>query len=291
MVSSHTVVLTGLAPSTTYHYQVQSQAAQGGLASSADLSFTTLYPTTYSVGIAAAVAVAFGCLRSQRRNQRFHRHARHCPSGFTGKVVSNGGSVNFAAAQTGNGVYFQNCCSNSNNAYCKFTGATVGNIFNVNQGQITFYLSRATVLRSGRPVRQLRDNAFDVVDGNDQHLFNFLTQVTGGYLFFNYGIAGSLQYASVPQGNEDTQFGNGVTLKVKMTWDGSVTNLYFNDTLVKSAPYTIPAASWTAGSVFDLGANEYQTYGGFNTLDDVIDEFTVTGTAAIGRTPRRQWFQ
>jgi len=29
---------------------------------------------------------------------------------------------------------------NTNNAYYKFTGATIGNIFNVNQGQITFYL-------------------------------------------------------------------------------------------------------------------------------------------------------
>ena len=137
-------------------------------------------------------------------------------------------------------------------------------------------------MRNGWQVRRLRDDAiFDVVDGNDQHLFYFLTQVTGGYLFFNYGIAGSLQYAYVPQGNEDTQFGNGVTLKVKLTWDGSMTNLYLNDTLVKSAPYTIPVANWTAGSVFDLGAHEYQTWGGFNTLDDVIDEFTVTGTAAI----------
>ena len=79
------------------------------------------------------------------------------PPGFTGKVVLNGGPVNFAAAQTGNGVYFQNCCMNSNNAYYKFTSASVGNIFNVNQGQITFYLSRATVLRSGRRVRRLRD--------------------------------------------------------------------------------------------------------------------------------------
>ena len=33
------------------------------------------------------------------------------PAGFTGAVVANGtGSVNFAAAETGNGVYFLNCC-------------------------------------------------------------------------------------------------------------------------------------------------------------------------------------
>src|SRR5206468_7666678 len=35
------------------------------------------------------------------------------PPGFTGKVVVNpGGSVNFAPAQAGNGVYFLKCCDN-----------------------------------------------------------------------------------------------------------------------------------------------------------------------------------
>ena len=63
-------------------------------------------------------------------------------------------------------------------------------------------------------------------------------------------------------------FGNGVTL----TWDGSVTKLYLNDTLVKSTPYTKPTPNWTAASLFDLGAYEYQNSGGYNTFDDVIDD-------------------
>ena len=63
-----------------------------------------------------------------------------------------------------------------------------------------------------------------------------------------------------------------------MTWDGSVTNLYLNGVLAKSAPYAKPTANWAAGSVFDLGAYEYMTYGGFNTLDDVIAQFTVAWT-------------
>src|SRR5215471_4583302 len=63
------------------------------------------------------------------------------PTGFTGKVVVNGtGSVHFATAQTGNGVYFVNCCANTNNAYYKFSGTTIGNLFHSNQGQISFYL-------------------------------------------------------------------------------------------------------------------------------------------------------
>ena len=49
------------------------------------------------------------------------------PAGLTGTVVvTSGGSVNFTPAANGNGVYFLNCCSNSSNAYYKFTGTALG---------------------------------------------------------------------------------------------------------------------------------------------------------------------
>jgi hypothetical protein len=98
-------------------------------------------------------------------------------------------------------------------------------------------------------------------------------------LFFNYTIAGLSYYTWAPQGTEDTLFGNGVVLQVTMTWNAGVTNLYLNGTLVRTMPYTMPTTNWTTGSVFDLGAYEYQTYGGFNASDDVIDEFTVLPAA------------
>ena len=44
------------------------------------------------------------------------------------------GTVNFTAAEAGSGVYFLNCCSNSNDAYYKFTGAAIGNIFQCQPG-------------------------------------------------------------------------------------------------------------------------------------------------------------
>jgi hypothetical protein len=118
---------------------------------------------------------------------------------------------------------------------------------------------------------------FDVRDGSGTHLFYFLTQVTSSVLYFNYVIAGAGQYYWVPQGTEDTLFGNDVTLKVKMVWNGSVAELYLNDTLVRSAAYTPPAANWTPASIFDLSRYEYQTYGGFNVSTDVINGFTVNG--------------
>ena len=49
------------------------------------------------------------------------------PAGFTGTVVVNQtGTVTFAPDASGNGVYFQNCCANNNNAYYRFTGTGSG---------------------------------------------------------------------------------------------------------------------------------------------------------------------
>jgi hypothetical protein len=110
------------------------------------------------------------------------------PVGFTGTVVANGGgTVNFTPAQAANGVFFQNCCGNTNNAYYKFTGAAVGNIFNVSRGEISFYLkSRYSFAHRQASASEPR-YAFDVRDGNGQHLFYFLTQVTSGYLISDAG--------------------------------------------------------------------------------------------------------
>jgi hypothetical protein len=272
LTTSHSVTLTGLAASTTYYYQVQSQAERGGLATSGGFTFTTAaapvgqQPLLLHLDQTEVSGVTNGSVVTPSV----------APAGFTGAVVVNGtGSVNFTPAETGNGVYFLNCCENSNNAYYKFTGSTIGNIFNVNQGEITFYLkSRYSFAQRSANASEPR-YAFDVRDGNGNHLFYFLTQVSGGLLFFNWAIAGTAQYANAQPGTEDAIFGNGVILQVHMTWNAGVANLYLNGTLAKSAPYTVPVTDWSASSVFDVGASEYQTYGGFYSLDDVLDEFTV----------------
>ena len=143
------------------------------------------------------------------------------PNGFTGAVVVNGtGSVNFTPAEAGNGVYFLNCCANGNNAYYKFTGSTLGNIFNTSQGQIAFYLKSRYSFAQRTANASTPRYSFDVRDGNGNHLFYFLTQVSGGLLFFDYAIAGGSRIHSFRPGTEDATFGNGVILKVQMTWNG-----------------------------------------------------------------------
>jgi hypothetical protein len=196
------------------------------------------------------------------------------PSGMTGKVVVNGsGSANFVA---GSGVYFLNCCANTNNAYYTFTGAGVGSVFGIPQGQISFTLTSRSSFAQRQSVVYAPRYAFNVRAGNGLHQFYFLTQVVSGrYLQLVYVIAGTAQYYDVPRGTEDELFGNGVSLNVTLKWDGNTTGLYLNGVLVKSAPLAATEPNWNRLSTFDLGACEYLTFGGFNSSDDVIADFVV----------------
>jgi hypothetical protein len=251
---------------------VLSQNAQGSLSTSGDFNFTT----AASSGLETLLQIQGNSSEISGLTNGSIVTPAIAPPGFTGTVVSNsGGSVNFTPAQTGSGVYFLNCCGTSN-AYYKFTGSTIGNIFNVNQGQISFYLESRYSFAQRQATASAARYAFDVRDNNpSNHLFSFLTQTTSGYLVFSYIVGGNAIFYYVPQGTEDTLFGNGVLLEVTITWNGSTTSLYLNNTLVKTSAYTTPVPNWTAASNFDLGAFEYSIYGGYNSSDDVIAEFTV----------------
>jgi hypothetical protein len=273
LVTAHSIVLSGLSASTTYHYQVLSQDASGNLSSSADFTFSTLAPQT---GPQPSLLLHLDATEVSGVTNASTITPSVGPAGFSGSVVANGtGSVNFAPAQVGNGVYFLNCCANSNEAYYKFTGTNLGNIFSATQGEITFYLKSRYSFAQRLANASAPRYAFDVRDGNGTHLFLFLTQVVSGQLVFTYMAGGSGSYYYVPVGTENTLFGNGVVLQVNISWSSAGVNLYLNNTLVKSVPYAVPAPNWTAASIFDLGAYEYFTFGGYNISDDAIDEFTV----------------
>ena len=204
------------------------------------------------------------------------------PNGFAGQlVVAGNGVVNFAAVEKGTGVSFLHCCSNINTAHYKFTGVELGNIFSVSQGQISFNLKSSYSFAQRYATAASARYAFDVQDNvaTQHHLFSFFTGAystsSSKYLAFSYWLGGIAHYYYVPSGTEDTLFGNGVTLQVTITWNGNVSKLYLNGALVQSEPYSKPSATWTASSVFDLGATEYLTFGGYNSSDDLISGFTV----------------
>lgn len=200
-------------------------------------------------------------------------------AGLTGKVVVNGsGSVNFSP---GGGVYFLNCCANSNNAYYKFTGSAIGNVFNLSQGQISFKLQSRYSFAQRQISAASARNAFDVREGNGNHQFYFMTQIVSGSLVFYYEIAGTPFYYYVPAGTEDRLFGSGVTLSVMLQWNGSTASLYLNGSAVRSASYVPAAANWNASSNFDLGAYEYLNFGGFESSDDIVGQFSVASSLGL----------
>ncbi len=196
------------------------------------------------------------------------------PASLTGKVVANGsGSVNLVI---GSGVYFLNCCANTNNAYYQFTGAGVGSIFNMSQGQIAFHLTSNYSFAQRQSTAAAKRVAFAVTDGNQKNQFYFLTQVVSQNLVFYYMTQGSAGFYYVPKGTEDQLFGKGVTLNVALSWNGATAALYLNGKQVSTTPYVPASASWTSASIFDLGAAEYGAFGGYNSSDDTIGSFSVT---------------
>jgi hypothetical protein len=200
------------------------------------------------------------------------------PNGFTGQlVVAGNGAVNFAPVEKGTGVSFLHCCSNINAALYKFTGLELGNIFSVNRGQISFALKSSYSFAQRQMTAAAPRFAFDVQDdlATRHHLFYFLTEYTSNRLVFSYSLGGTVHNYYVPPGAEEALFGNGVTLQVTIAWEGSTGKLYLNGALVQAESYSMPSATWTASSVFDLGATEYLTFGGYSSSDDLISGFTV----------------
>lgn len=270
LVTSHAVALSGLTTSTTYHFQVTSVDANGNSSSSPDSTFTTA-----PAGLQTVMQIQGNSGEVSGTTTGSIVTPSVTPAGFSGKVVANGkGSVNFSPAQSGNGMYFLNCCTATNNAYFQFTGATIGNIFNTSQGQISFFLQSQYSFAQRQASAAAARYAFDVRDGNNSHLFYFFTSANSQALSFTYAVGGTSQIYYVPQGTEDTLFGEGVVLQVSLSWNGSVASLSLNGNVVKSATYTPTAPNWTSASNFDFGAYQYQT-SGYNVEDDVIGNLVV----------------
>lgn len=272
LVTSHSVVLSALQPSTAYHYAVISQNAQGNISTSADEVFTTAAP-----GLQTTLQIQGNSSEVGGASNGSVVTPSVGPSGFTGTLVVNGtGSANFTPAQSGNGVYFLNCCTNTNNAFYNFTGSSIGAIFNNSQGQISFTLQSRYSFAQRQNIAAADRYTFDARDGGGKHQFFFLTSVSASRLLFTYTAGGVSHAYYVPTGTEDALFGNGVLLQVTISWGSTGASLYLNGTPVQSTAYAAPAANWTSASNFDLGAYQYLTYGGYNVSDDVILGFSVS---------------
>jgi hypothetical protein len=283
-VTSHSAVISGLSPGTFYHYQARSTNA-AGTGVSVDLTFTT------STGATTLFQLNMNATEVSGTTNGSVVTPAITPAGFTGTLMKTGtGSVNFAPAQVGNGAYFLNCCDPSNTAFYKFTGSTLGSIFNVAQGQITFYLKSRASFATRVGYGGNRRAVFTVTDSSLTRLFFFSTGVkligSENYLEFEWRVGNGLvagyttYFLWIDPSNADTLFGNGVTMKVTMKWNGTTNQLYLNDVLVQNNNYAPVTPNWGATSVLDMGVLEDLTssgysYGGYDACDDIINAFTI----------------
>src|SRR6266566_994914 len=114
-LTSHAVILSGLASLTTYHFQAMSRDSYGFLGTSGDFTFTTTGNALSPLFQLHAEATEVSGVTNGSAIK-----PAVAPAGFTGTVAVNGtGPLNYAPAQSGNGVFFLNCCSNNNKAYYK----------------------------------------------------------------------------------------------------------------------------------------------------------------------------
>jgi hypothetical protein len=172
---------------------------------------------------------------------------------------------------------------NTNSAFLSFSGASLGSVFNVSQGDLTFYVksSYSFAQRLALPANNSR-YVFDVYDATGE-LFRFLVLTNQGRLVAEYttgsrvsGIGSTVSgsYYTVPVGQEDAMFGQGVVAKFRLTWDGSKNVLYWNDVQVATFTYTAATPNWGASSSFAIGATALGNHGGgAYTCDDFIAEF------------------
>jgi hypothetical protein len=197
-------------------------------------------------------------------------------SGIDGTLIVNGlGSLNFSPVQVGNGVSFEpGDQQQTHAAFYRFTGETVGKLFDIGAGEVSFYL-KSTHTFAERLTLTPRF-VFEVY-GDGLELFQFSSYIFDSRrLKFRYKVAGLWGEYDVPTGHEDTLFGEGVVMKVRLIWNSSIVQLFLNDTLVHSAaPVPLPV-NWANQALFVFGGSA--SYGGgFFASDDVIDEFRILG--------------
>src|SRR5258708_18635877 len=202
-------------------------------------------------------------------------------------TVKGGGWAEFGTVGTGTGVGFQwGGQQNSDTAFYSFNGVGVGNLFDVNTGDVSFLLKSRRSFVS-RQVGVVTDRyVFDVYDAN-QELFTFYTSTYGGNLLFNYRTgSGRTTTFIVPAGQENTLFGTGVVVKVRLAWDGVQNFLYLNDVLVQTGRSKPTLPNWTTKSWFLIGAMAAPwDLPGYYSCDDWISQFRLPRNSPPTKAP------
>lgn len=200
------------------------------------------------------------------------------PSGLTGRVTARGkGYLTFSGVSGGNGLTFSGEAGNRDTAFINFQGARVGQVFNAAGGEIQFLLKSKYSFAERLALPQANYRwVFDVFD-NRARLFTLGISTSDSRLILTYATGGTLpQFYYFPAGQEEAMFGRNAVLTVRLTWDGSRSQMYLNGTLVQTAPYVRATPDWSEASSFTLGAVDARVSGGgYYALDDAVADFQV----------------
>ena len=205
----------------------------------------------------------------------------YIPSGLSGQVVVRGsGSVAYAPLPNGDGLSFaQSGDQNTNTGFLAFSGSAVSSLFNISQGDLSFFVKSNFSFASR--LSSLPSEYIFSVDDSSQRLFGFVIGASASRLVFNVFVGGAGNYYFVPAGQEDAVFGNGVVAKFRLTWNGSHAVLYLNDTSVLAFDYTSLKPSWSPSASFTVGASSLNDFGGgYYAAADSVADFQVGGGAS-----------
>ena len=170
---------------------------------------------------------------------------------------------------------------NSNTAFLSFSGAAVGSLFNISQGDLTFSVKSNFNLATR--LSSLPSEYIYAVDDGNQRLFYFVAsaplQLPSGFLRSCRRRASNYYFLPVGQGKIPC-LATGSRPKFRITWNGSNAVLYLNDTNVLSFAYTSLTPKWSASSSFTIGADSLNDFGGgsYAAADSVADFLFVGGS-------------
>jgi phosphodiesterase/alkaline phosphatase D-like protein len=163
LVTSHSITLTGLTPSTTYHFQVASADALGNVATSSDATFTTgvaltTFPTvttSIATGVSTSTAIFNGSITATGG-------ADATQSGFaygTDSTLVSGVSTSTLGAKTGTTTFSQSLTGLTPNTIYYFrayavnsAGTSTGAILSATTTDITSPVVSLTAPSSGATV-------------------------------------------------------------------------------------------------------------------------------------------
>lgn len=206
------------------------------------------------------------------------------PADLTGRLVMRGtGTPVFKPS--GTGVSFtRSGQQNGNTSFYNFTGTGLGEMFEYRvPGQVevaveskySFAERRALPATEGN--RYIYRFAFHASEGEGYTVARVGWGVQDDYLAFYATFFNSGYTYFVPRGTEEALFGNGVTVRIRVSWDGAGRGvLYVNDNQVAAFNYPMVNPKWDEKSVMSLGASNATDYGGgFWACDDFLHTMRV----------------